>query len=414
MRKFLIIVLSLVFAGLLTSTIVLAVKCSTVPKTPDIEVSDTSGLINTVEELQKLVKELNSNKSELENQVNALTVKNESLQAQLDSLQAQLTVDAEIINALEQELAENEILINNLNTQINSLNSSITYYEDYIQRFENENQVTATFIEEDVVIATPICLKNSKVSAPDVSDTHNGYRSFVGWTVNNELIDLTTYIIEDDTTFVAKFNYYNIVYFTDEFTDIATYDFLLVGESLESIIPDTPVVNGMVFDGWFILTDIMNETYGDQVSAEYIPSANGYQEYIIRAKWSYNPINGTYNFVLWHPTLTIQSTVTLFGSDITHTFSDNSISATTKGIKYFVNSDLKFYSDTNVLELILYFSNTKPAVGTGVRINVLFEFDSTNDVFVVKVQNVYYYTGSSSVVSENITSGTTITFREAK
>ncbi len=403
MRKFLIIFMCLIFAGLVTSTTVLAVKYSAeINKTEETQPTDTSGLVNTIEELQKLVKDLTAEKSELQVKADKLTTQNESLQAQISALQSQLDVDADAIQNLQQQLADNEALINDLNSQITALENSITYYEDYIQRFENENQVTATFVVDNEVVATPILLIGDKLTPPAVESTET--KTFDGWLVNDELIDIDTYTISEDTRFVAKFSYsYYATFMSD---DIQVHEVLIPeGEPLGNYLPVDPTKEGYNFLYWSI--------DNVELAADYLVS----QDITIYATFEEWVRNGTYKFVLWHPNLTVQGLFTLSGNNVVcdelNVTDCNKSNAFIDSIT--TNFIFEYGSDyTNRLKISFYVkSGTKYFFKC--TVHILFDPIYSNSSSIALKSIDYYSSGTTdknSTSYSDISSGTTITFKE--
>lgn len=70
---------------------------------------------------------------------------------------------------------------------------------------------------------------------------------FNGWMVNGEIVDLSTYIITEDVTFVASITTcYKVVFFIgDEF-----YDEQWVAEGEKMSVPSAPYKSGYTFKGW--------------------------------------------------------------------------------------------------------------------------------------------------------------------
>ncbi len=172
---------------------------------------------------------------------------------------------------------------------------------------------TVTFIYENETKSTQI-IRNGKF-ATTVNIDNTDYKIFNGWKINDTIVDLSTYKIVADTTFIADITYkYDVIFKVDN----TIYNSQIVAKNGYATLPTNPTKDGYEFDGWSfngvdVITDITtkqvieNTTYvavftklytvkfmnGDiVVSTQFI--RNG--EY---ATLPNNPIKDNYRFVGW-------------------------------------------------------------------------------------------------------------------
>ena len=170
------------------------------------------------------------------NENNILTIT--SLQNQIKTLNSQISD----MNMIVQSNASTIITLNN---RITELEDSIKYYEDYILSIESENSVVVKFEFNGVVYNIQIVDKNSTVTVTEPTSTE--YVIFNYWTVNGEQVDLSTYQVSENTTFVANVTKkYDVKFMVDN----AEYDSQIVVENGFAILPSTPSKAGYEFDGW--------------------------------------------------------------------------------------------------------------------------------------------------------------------
>lgn len=226
----------------------------------------------TISQNNKTIEENNKTISILQEQLNAtnqskLEEKNR-LQAQIDSLKlinerlsennkinaqsltelnAQLTSLQNQIGLLSQQKQENENKVNECEANHGTLQNSITYYEQFIQALETDTQAVAIYEAKSSIYKVQILSKGTHPTIANPSNTET--ETFVGWFINDEQVDLNTYTLTTNTTFVAKFDLkYNARFMLDETTEhqnfkVAKNDY--VSESVTN-----PTKDGYDFDGW--------------------------------------------------------------------------------------------------------------------------------------------------------------------
>ena len=198
-----------------------------------------------------------SKRDEYKNQLDSSTKSNAELQAKYElevskvtSLKSQITQ----LNAEKEEINANLI---NARSRINELTQTINGYEETIANMLSENQVIARYYYDNSLYSLMVVQKGSKIAVSDPANTQT--KTFLGWLVNNELVDKETYVINDNTTFVAKINnFYNVNFVVDG----TNYDSDLVVSGAYSKTPVVPTKVGYAFDGWSIDNVVYNiDTY---------------------------------------------------------------------------------------------------------------------------------------------------------
>lgn len=212
-------------------------------------------------ENENTIKSLNSEIAVLQNQVDQvpeLNIQIANLQSLVVQLQTTNSMNVETITSLNNQIANLNQQINNLNVQIysksneiNNLNiqilklkNSISYYENYIALLENGACIVAIFEVDGSIYNIQTLKDNEEIVIPDIPV--NEYYVFNGWTVDGEIVDLSTYEIKENTKFVADLIYNKIVTFVVD-GELYTNEYVI--DSVVSI-PDDPVKDGYIFDGW--------------------------------------------------------------------------------------------------------------------------------------------------------------------
>ena len=220
-------------------------------------------------EIETLKSSSDSEKKTLQNLINSKTAQIESLNNQITTLQANISqlqetnrLNTNTITSLNTQIANlnsqisdmtlasqnSTSRINALTNKINQLQESITYYENFIAQLENEEKVVATFEYDGSVYNIQIVSKGSIVTVTAPTATED--KIFNGWTVNGELVDLSTYTINSNTKFIADITYkQKVVFKTDTET---TYNTQHIVKGQYATLPTAPTKAGYEFDGWSI------------------------------------------------------------------------------------------------------------------------------------------------------------------
>ncbi|MBR4002794.1 MAG: InlB B-repeat-containing protein, partial [Clostridia bacterium] len=209
--------------------------------------------------LRTRVVELTADKTANQNEI--VSLKNQILNLQTLNTQLQRTneLNAETITSLNNQIANlnsqisemntqvsnNSSVVNTLNNRITELEKTVSYYEQYIANLENGEQVVATFEFDGSVYNIQIVNKNDYAGV--VTPTSTDYVKFNYWVVNGEQVDLTTYALTTNTTFVANVSYYYDVKFM---IDTEVFNSQIVEKDTFAVLPEAPTKDGYVFDGW--------------------------------------------------------------------------------------------------------------------------------------------------------------------
>lgn len=209
--------------------------------------------------LQTRVDELTADKIANQNEIVSLKNQIANLQTLNTQLQRTNELNAETITSLNNQIANlnsqisemnaqvsnNSSVVNTLNNRISELEKTVSYYEQYIANLENGEQVVATFEFDGSVYNIQIVNKNDYAGV--VTPTSTNYVKFNYWTVNGEQVDLTTYALTTNTTFVANVSYYYDVKFM---IDTEVFNSQIVEKDTFAVLPEAPTKDGYAFDGW--------------------------------------------------------------------------------------------------------------------------------------------------------------------
>ena len=155
--------------------------------------------------------------------------------------------------------------VQELEKEVSNLETTIKSYEAFKEAVEAENKVTATFEYDGAIILLQSYDKGSTITGVTVPDDTDEIQ-FNGWTVNSEAVDLSTYTISENTTFVADLTYYT--YYTVTFkVDDTEYDSQRVLSGSAITLHENPTKDGYEFKGWSIDGTTVIEVPIDNVSA---------------------------------------------------------------------------------------------------------------------------------------------------
>ncbi len=199
---------------------------------------ENTNYYNTISSLNNQIVNLQNVNTQLEN-TNTLHLNTiSSLNTQIASLNQQ-------ISDITYQSQNNNSTISSLNAKIKELEESVQYYENYIASLENDNQVVATFEYDGSVYNIQMVNKGSTLAVATPQDTN--YVIFNGWTVDGTMIDLSTYIINENTKIVADLTYkYDVVFKVDD----TVYNSQIITNNDCPILPENPTKSGYEFDGW--------------------------------------------------------------------------------------------------------------------------------------------------------------------
>lgn len=156
--------------------------------------SENSAKNEKIAENDKTIENLNNQINNLESnaEANAETI------AELTALKTELQNQNKSLN---DEISRNNSIIEENNSKIEQLQNNIKFYEDYIAGLETETEVQAIFVVQDKIYAIQSLNKGGLaiIEDPELEDIF----VFKGWQVNGELVDITSYYLKVNTTFVA-------------------------------------------------------------------------------------------------------------------------------------------------------------------------------------------------------------------
>jgi len=192
-----------------------------------------TALSNQVDSLQTLVAQLNKT-----NDLNLQTI--DTLNKQVESLNSQIT-------DLKLQINNNSNDVSGLNDRIAELEKSVQYYEQYISSLESDTQVVVTFEFNNPVYNIQVLQVGAYASVTNPVSTD--YIVFNGWKYNDEIVDISTFAVRQNTKFVADVTYKYAVNFE---VDNVNYNSQIVEKGMLATIPTPPVKDGYEFDGWSI------------------------------------------------------------------------------------------------------------------------------------------------------------------
>ena len=121
----------------------------------------------------------------------------------------------------------------------NKITQNTTYFAIFVKLH------TVTFIYENVTVSTQKIRNGS--FATDVNVENTDYKVFNGWKVNEIIVNLDSYKITSDTTFIADITYkYDVKFMTDN----SEYNSQIVTKNTYATTPVNPTKSGYEFLGW--------------------------------------------------------------------------------------------------------------------------------------------------------------------
>lgn len=260
--------------------------------------------IKDLENQLVILQNSNDNKSKeivsLKNQIlnlqtinNQLQKTNELNSTTITSLNAQISTLNKQISDMTLKIQNNSTTVTMLNNKISELEKSVSYYEQYISSLENGEQIVVTFEFAGSVYNLQIISPNTTCSLTNPTSTD--YVKFNYWTIDNQRIDLSTYIFKQNTKVVANVTYYHKVEFKID-NNIYTQQFVL--NDSYAINPTNPTKSGYEFDGWTIngidVVDITNININQDIvfiakftklhTVNYLFQIEGYDPQIVKTE----------------------------------------------------------------------------------------------------------------------------------
>ena len=154
--------------------------------------------------------------------------------------------------------------LNGVNVISNIATKPVTENTTYIAVFTKLH--TVTFVYENETKSTQT-IRNGEL-AKNVSITNTDYKVFNGWKVDNKFVEVSSYAIYNDITFIADITYkYDVKFKVDD----AIYNSQIVTKNEYATLPTNPAKDGYEFDGWSIngvdiLTDIATTKVSENIT----------------------------------------------------------------------------------------------------------------------------------------------------
>lgn len=195
--------------------------------------NDINSLISEKQEKNVRLSTLRTRKENLIQQSSNLSQNNDKFKEQL------------------QQLNKN---IANLEERIKVIDDQVLLYNDLISNIQEETFSSISFMDDDNTILGVLTCTNGQALQDQVNVTSNQYREFLGWYMNDELVDLNTLIFNENTTLHARYQYRYDVHFK---VDDQVFKTILVDKGATTSIPELP---GNVYNvTWWNLEDEQNQ-----------------------------------------------------------------------------------------------------------------------------------------------------------
>lgn len=148
--------------------------------------------------------------------------------------------------------------VSQLNNRIAELQRTIAFYEEFVGKFETDEQALVTFEFAGSVYEVKVVNKGDKVTVTTPTSTE--YVIFNGWTLDGEILDLETYTVTGNVRIIADVTYKYVVSFT---VDGNTKSTQVVEKGNYATQPTSPRKNGYRFKYWSL--DGETEVHFDQL-----------------------------------------------------------------------------------------------------------------------------------------------------
>ncbi len=154
--------------------------------------------------------------------------------------------------------------LNGVNVISDIATKPVTENTTYIAVFTKLH--TVTFVYENETKSTQT-IRNGEL-AKNVSIANTDYKIFNGWKVDNKFVEVSSYAIYNDITFIADITYkYDVKFKVDD----AIYNSQIVTKNDYATLPTNPAKDGYEFDGWSIngvdiLTDIATTKVSENIT----------------------------------------------------------------------------------------------------------------------------------------------------
>lgn len=170
----------------------------------------------------------------------------ESLNQQIENLNTSNNNKDATIAEKEEIISRNNETIKELRSQITKLENSIEEYKALVNSLKASYEVTATFIFDNQVHKVKVVKRGESVGAIE-DPTSSSSAEFKGWQVNGVDVDPQTYVLEDDTIFIANTTQRHRV---DYFANSEIFTTQYVTNNQMPTLVDEPTLFGHNFLGW--------------------------------------------------------------------------------------------------------------------------------------------------------------------
>lgn len=215
----------------------------------DIDASYEDGYKTALVDKESLLTTINTLRATIsanEDTILLREAENNDLRSQISNLQNESSLKDETIAEKEAIIAVNNETIKELRAQIGKLESSIEEYKALVDNLKASYEVTATFIFDGQVHKVAVVKRGECVGAVE-NPTSSSSAEFTGWQVDGVTVDPTTFVLQNDTIFLAATNQrFRVDYFANG--EIFTTQY--VTNNAASTIVDSPTLFGHTFKGW--------------------------------------------------------------------------------------------------------------------------------------------------------------------
>ena len=202
--------------SLITSAIVIAVICVIALNWSAIKTMLAGGKLYTIDDINTAYEEGKQDYAKINAKYDELLKEYQEKSMQV----IELTEKVKTLENENKQIPELKRQIEELQAKVKELQNKVKYYEELLSAYENANKLIATFMYDDEIYLVQLYESGSKVSIQAPQNTE--HITFESWLVDGQEVDLETYTITENTTFVAKLTYYQIVTYKDGETVLKT------------------------------------------------------------------------------------------------------------------------------------------------------------------------------------------------
>lgn len=193
-------------------------------------IGDSTGIIAEIDKYKKDIEDLIKLRDSKKEELNVSKEKLKMLEDKLESLENES-------NLVETELQRMEMEIEILTKDLDYLNNQISFYNDLISSIQEESRSTISFMDDDGTVIGVLTCVNGEILEDRVDVSSTVYREFLGWYINDTLIDLDSYVFNENTTLTARYQYrYDVHFIYDE----ETTQTVIVDKNGTAMEPDLP------------------------------------------------------------------------------------------------------------------------------------------------------------------------------